>query len=488
MGPARSTTTPGLSPVSAIRPSEPNPRTHQVLFYHGDAYLLDDLVCFVGEAVDAGDAALVVATETHRAGLADRLRTRGTDVARAAAEGRYLELDAEETLSRTSLDGSPDPARFADIVGGAIARASGRAGRVGSRVAVFGEMVALLYARGRLDLVLRLEDLWNDLARSHPFTLRCAYPLGSFPAAHDGEALDAICAAHTGVIPAESYASLGDDAERMRAVVLWQQKAQALQAQVEARERSERALRERSRELEAAVAARDAFLSVAAHELNTPVTGLGAFAQLLLRDASRRGEIAPKRLEAGLQAIEREADKLTRLVARLLDAAHIEAGTLRIDPARTDLAALVRAVLARHQGRDTHTILFEGPERLDATVDPNRMELVVASLVDNAVKFSPEAGRVTAALERDDAGGIRLSVTDEGPGIPADQRERLFDRLSQGVGDRHLSGMGLGLHVSREIVALHGGCVRIEEPEHPGVRVVVTLPPSAASEEAKSGV
>ena len=103
---------------------------------------------------------------------------------------------------------------------------------------------------------------------------------------------------------------------------------------------------------------------------------------------------------------------------------------------------------------------------------------LITNLLDNAIKFSPEGGTVTVALEYGADGGIRLAVTDQGVGIPPNQREAIFDRFHQAHDKGHLSGMGLGLYITREIVELHGGCVWIEDPEPVGARFVVALPPS----------
>jgi signal transduction histidine kinase len=250
--------------------------------------------------------------------------------------------------------------------------------------------------------------------------------------------------------------------------------------------RMEQALRDRNHELREAVATRDVFLSIAAHELKTPVTSLRGFVQLLLRNARRKREIAPERLESALDAIELQTGKLNQLVVRLLDTAQIEAGKLRIEPVRTDLVALVHVALAQQLGAATHTFVVVGPEQLEAAVDPVRFEQVITNLLDNAVKFSPQGSIVTVGLEHGDDGGIRLSVTDQGVGIPPDRREDVFDCFCQAHSAGHLSGMGLGLHITREIVELHGGCVWIEEPEHRGSRFVVALPPSAACRQGSA--
>src|SRR5436305_29207 len=138
-------------------------------------------------------------------------------------------------------------------------------------------MVALLWAQGQREAAMRLEHLWNDLARTHAFSLLCAYPLRFFGRAGDDKSMGAICDVHSHVIPAESYTALRNDEERLHTITVLQQKAQALGTEIEEHKQAQRALRE-------AVAARDDFLSVAAHELKTPVTSLRAFAQLLLRD------------------------------------------------------------------------------------------------------------------------------------------------------------------------------------------------------------
>lgn len=457
-------------------------RAHSVQFYEDDAFLLDEVSRFIGSALGAGDAGIVIATRAHRAGLARLLTARGLDTALAMAQGRYIALDAAETLATFMRDGWPDATRFANEVGGVIVRATEAATGERLHAAIFGEMVSLLWAQGRHEAALQLEHLWNGLARGHAFHLHCAYPLSVFRQADDGARMEQVCAVHSGVIPAESYTSLLTDKERLRAITLLQQKAQALEIEVEERKSAEQALQERNQQLREAVAARDVFLSVAAHELKTPVTGLRGFAQLLLRDMQRKGEIAPERLASALSTIDVQSKKLHQLVERLLDTAQIEAGKLRIEPISTDLIALVHAVLAQYQDSASHALVVAGPTRLDARVDPVRFEQVITNLLDNAITFSPQGGSVMVELGQGDDGVIRLTVSDEGMGLASDQREAAFERFHQAHSAGHLSGLGLGLYITREIVELHGGSVRIEQPEHRGTRVVVTLPPAAVSD------
>jgi signal transduction histidine kinase len=462
----------GSSASSAINDGA-NSHAHSVQFYTQDDYLLDELGRFVGSFLGAGDAAIVIATPSHHTGLVQRLEQHGFDVDLAISQGRYVALDAADTLSLFMIDGQIDPERCMEVLDAIILAARAAVPGDHRRVAAFGEMVALLWAEGNSEAALELEEIWNKLATLHPLQLRCAYPLALFPGSADGSTVKQICSAHSYVIPAEDYTAIRTEEERLTAIAILQQKAQALETEIEGH-------RQARGELERAIFARDAFLSVAAHELKTPITGLRGYAQLLLRDLRAERDIAPGRLEAALRSIDLQTGKLAHLISRLLDSSQIEAGKLRIEPEITDIASIVRAVLAQQDSAD-HSFIYEGPDHIEAQVDPLRFEQVITNLINNAIKFSPQGGIITARLEQHPGEGTRLSVIDHGVGIPPDHREAVFDRFYQAHSDydRHLAGMGLGLHIAREIVHLHGGSIRIEQPDHRGSCFVVTLPPSA---------
>ena len=153
---------------------------HVILVYEADTHLVDAVSRFVGTGLAAGEAAIVVATPPHREQLDARLRAHGVDLATACAQGQYVALDAAETLAQFTVNGWPEAQRFADVVGGIIARA----GSQYPHVRVFGEMVALLWAAGHGDATLQLEALWHDLTKTYAFALLCAYPIRGFVRAH----------------------------------------------------------------------------------------------------------------------------------------------------------------------------------------------------------------------------------------------------------------------------------------------------------------
>jgi len=199
---------------------------HFVQFYEVDAFLLDAVKDFIGATLRAADAAVVIATPAHHSGLEGRLRADGLDLDMARADGRYVALDAAETLACIMVDGAPEPQRFTGVVGSAIARAA----ESGRRVRAFGEMVALLAAAGSYAAAVRLEELWNDLRAQHPFALFCAYPLESLDGEAGAAVLGDVCAAHARVIPAESYTALPTTDDRLRAIAMLQQQARGLEA------------------------------------------------------------------------------------------------------------------------------------------------------------------------------------------------------------------------------------------------------------------
>jgi hypothetical protein len=266
--------------VPRLNWSEMSESDHFVQFYETDLFLLDSLKGYVAAGLGAGDACIVVATRAHREALEERLKGCELNVAEAMASGQYVSLDAAETLSKFMVDGQPDEGRFQKVVGDILKRAAGEGTR---RVRAFGEMVALLWAESRREAAIRLEELWNNLQKTHSFSLFCAYEMSCFGGEEMAEPFGHVCAGHSSVIPAESYNDLTNPDERLRAIIKLQQQARSLQAEIAERKEREERLRvslisEQMARVEAESANRltDECLAAVSHELRSalqPVRG-----------------------------------------------------------------------------------------------------------------------------------------------------------------------------------------------------------------------
>lgn len=181
------------------------PRSHAVQFYEHDNALAELLAAYIGTALVKGDAAVVIATKKHLDDLRSSLGVRGLDLRVAESQGRYMAFDAAETLVRISSPrGWPDEQRFREVIGEVIDRATASVRSDHPRIAAFGEMVALLCANRQFAAAIRLEELWNDLARERSYSLCCAYPMSLFKADEAAAArFMKVCAQHSHVFPAE---------------------------------------------------------------------------------------------------------------------------------------------------------------------------------------------------------------------------------------------------------------------------------------------
>ena len=225
-------------------------------------------------------------------------------------------------------------------------------------------------------------------------------------------------------------------------------------------------------EFETAVRMRDEFLSVAAHELKTPLTAAKTAAQLLTR-TFRDTRLTATQTRA-LETVERQIGKLSRLASQLLDTVRLESGRLEIDREELDVVEVVRAAAEQAQATsDHHTFTIDAPSELRINGDALRLEQVLTNLFDNAVKFSPEGGPIEVGVKRMVTTAV-ITVRDHGIGVPREDRPKLFDQFYQAHPNR--SGLGLGLYISRHIVERHGGTMYAEQPEGRGTRFVISLP------------
>ncbi|HEY2675241.1 MAG TPA: HAMP domain-containing sensor histidine kinase [Rugosimonospora sp.] len=223
-------------------------------------------------------------------------------------------------------------------------------------------------------------------------------------------------------------------------------------------------------DLAAADRQRRELIANVSHELRTPISALQAVLENVVDGVSD-----PQALRTALAQTER----LGRLVAELLDLSRIEAGAVPLDLAQFDvtefLQEAVRAaeVAAVAAGR---AVSFEASDLpLVAVADPARLHQVLANLLDNAARHSPDGGIVTAVARRE-ADRFIIEVTDEGPGIPPEQRAGVFERFTRGERTGGQAGTGLGLAIARWAVELHGGDIAVVDAPRSGCRIRVALP------------
>lgn len=230
-------------------------------------------------------------------------------------------------------------------------------------------------------------------------------------------------------------------------------------------------------ELVQAVRVRDEFLSIASHELNTPVTSLaiqlGSAARLLDRSASTPVDKVRQKLTAAI----RQMDRLTGLINSLLDVTRITSGKLQLAPERLDLAEVVRDVVARFEKTTPGAgprVEVAAPSPVAGCWDRSGIDRVVENLLSNALKYG--AGKPIEISVETAGDRARLSVVDHGIGIAADEQERIFQRFERAVPERHYAGLGLGLWIVRQIVEAHGGSIHVRSDEGEGSTFTVDLP------------
>ena len=226
-------------------------------------------------------------------------------------------------------------------------------------------------------------------------------------------------------------------------------------------------------ELKDAISVRDDFLSIASHELHTPLTPLKLQIERLRRKPQTPDQVAEK-----LAVVDRQVDRMINLVTQLLDVSRIAGGKLRLKTEEVDLGAVVKevaeAVREELVRTSTELVMRLPTEAVRGLWDRTRVEQIATNLVSNAIKYG--AGKpVTVEVGKRD-GHAFLSVRDHGIGIAPEQQSRIFDRFERAVSVRHYGGFGLGLWIVRQIVEASGGAVRVESEVGEGSCFTVELP------------
>jgi PAS domain S-box-containing protein len=229
-----------------------------------------------------------------------------------------------------------------------------------------------------------------------------------------------------------------------------------------------------------AVRTRDNFLAIASHELRTPLSALSVLISSLVRAAAsgRLLNLTPQALSDRMTKAERQTTQLARLVDRLLDVSRLSTSDLALERERTDLGDLARDVVSRYEDAAAETgsrieLGISGPAV--GWWDRSRLDQVVTNLVGNAVKYG-QGAPITVSVNSGSSGHVRLTVHDEGPGIPLEHQERIFGQFERANDSENLPGMGLGLWLVRRIVTAHGGAINVDSTPGRGATFSVLLP------------
>jgi signal transduction histidine kinase len=453
-------------------------RTHAVQFYEDERFFAASVGDFLATGLAIGQKVLAVTTAAHRDVLRAHLSRRGFDVERAMLRGQLTLADADELLATFMVDGLPDARRCR----AAITRVLGAVGAAPGHTAVrvFGEMVDVLSRAGNVAGAIRLEALWNELARTEHFSLLCAYAMTSFRDGGDAASVEAICGEHVHVIPTERYTQVAADA-RTREIALLQQRAQALEREVERGRELERSLRDALARAEEANRAKEEFLAMMSHELRTPLNAIGGHVQLM--EMELHGPVTDRQREA-LGRVQRSQHHLLALINDVLNLARAESAELQYVAQAVALVPLVGEVvelltpLFESAGLACGVTVEECVTAPTARADREKVHQILLNLLGNAVKFTPCGGRVSVRVRSHATGLLAVDVEDNGIGIPPEKLELVFQPFVQlaSIGPTPRRGIGLGLSISRILAHRMGGDLTAANAPAGGTILTLTLP------------
>jgi signal transduction histidine kinase len=454
---------------------------HAVQFYETDAFLVANIARFVAAGLTAGQGIIVVATQSHREALLAALHRKRIAVAAEQTARRLVLCDAHELLASIVDAGTIDVGRFETAFSDTLRNVAPSARAVGLRV--YGEMVDLLWKAGNAAAAIRLEELWNEHARTRRFSLLCAYAIRGFPATEHGAILAEICRHHTRVTPTEQFLERPRTAKRAE-IVLLQQRAQALETELLYRKQLELRLRKtanaaRRAKVDAEIASRakNQFLTVMSHELRTPLNAIGGYAELL--ELGIHGPVSDEQRDS-LERIQRNQRHLLGLINQVLDYSKLEIGRLRYDIGEVVIARVLAAVEAVARPRMTAKRLrYVAPSDSSLVVhaDADKVQQILLNLLTNATKFTGDGGTIEVDCFADVA-RVYVNVRDTGVGIADERLATIFEPFVQtDEGYRRTTdGIGLGLAISRELARGMNGTLTVASVPGEGSTFTLALP------------
>ncbi|HYO52195.1 MEDS domain-containing protein [Archangium sp.] len=437
---------------------------HLCLVYENAEQQWDAVIPYVAEGLARNEACLYVVDDHDLDEVRQAFVVHGVDVDAHVRSGQLtFSTKREAYLFSGVFDPSAMIAFLARTVQEAVA-----AGRTGFRVTA--EMTWALGQQCGCERLIEYEALLSNFFPGSQASAICQYNRKRFSADVIRDVLRTHPVAIVGnqVCPNLYYET--------PAMVLGQE---STEQRVEWMIRQLQRFRGAERKLERAIQARDEFLSVASHELNTPLTSLKLQVQSLSR-ALARGDgaaLTQHKVSGIIERTDRQLRRLSRLVSDLLDVSRIHANKLTLDLEQVELRELVEDVVDRISGDFTHIgvrlDLVPGPQVVGRW-DRSRLEQVVLNLLSNALKYG--AGKPVRVEVTADGDQVHLSVKDQGVGLREEDRARIFERFERAISASEASGLGLGLYIAREIVQAHGGYISVESRLGKGSTFTVSLP------------
>jgi signal transduction histidine kinase len=411
------------------------PHAHQVQFYETDGFLIRSVANFVNASLKAGGSAILLATEAHRGPILEQLDRNG--VPSHAMLNRCVAVDASETLSKFMVEGFPDREKFFTVVGELLDEAANSARNPLTPVSAFGEMVAILWAEGKREAAVQLEQLWNDLGHAHSFSLLCAYPLREFSREEHRHLFAKICTEHSSVVPSEGFTVLTGEDEKSRKIAELQQRAEALESEILARAMAEEKLKRSYAELESTVEQRtEALRRLSLHLLNVQDAERRRIARELHDSLGQ--DFVGLRMNLDLARRSPHRGELWEQCDRVLDHCISEVRTLSylLHPPMIEEVGFLSAAewyvqdFTRRSGTQVN---FEVAENVGAV--PNAAKLVLFRVLQECLINMHRHAHATAGWVRvmRDGESITLEVRDNGVGIPADKLAR-FNQSGAGMG------------------------------------------------------
>ncbi|WPB77461.1 MEDS domain-containing protein [Archangium violaceum] len=458
---------------------------HVCLVYERPEEHVEALVPYIRQGLERGERCVYVVDEHGVGEVAAMLEAHGVEVERERARGALVFLTKRETFLR---GGRFEPAAMIAYLHW-VEEESLAAGFSG--VCATGEMSWALGPEPTREALLRYETLLNDYLPGSRVKANCQYQRSRFPP----EIVRDVLRTHPRVILGDEVHEnlfyetpemlLGEESAAKRVEWMVRQLKRVRESERElvlmGLRLSEQSVENRRlyEEARAAVRARDEFLSVASHELKTPLTPLRLRLQGLRREVEG-GATEPtwrERVVRAAQGAEQQLHKLTVLVDALLDVSRLTQGRLALTWEELDVGEVVREVVERFAQQAAKLgseveVVADGP--VEGRWDRLRLEQVVTNLLSNALKYG--AGRPVRVWVEGRPGQAVLVVRDEGIGIGPEHQERIFGKFERAVSGRHYGGLGLGLYITRQIVQALGGTIEVESEPGRGATFRVVLP------------